>query len=61
MAAWSDNEVSTPNERRSFFRENDAKSSSRSPSIGSFEIWPSFLVSKTLPQKVSDKGIFISL
>ncbi|XP_014291704.1 RUN and FYVE domain-containing protein 2 isoform X2 [Halyomorpha halys] len=56
MAAWSDNEVSSPNERRSFFRENDAKSSSRSPSIGSFEIWPSFLVSKTLPHKVSDKA-----
>ncbi|CAH1405701.1 unnamed protein product [Nezara viridula] len=56
MAAWSDNEVPTPSERRSFFRDNDAKSSSRSPSIGSFEIWPSFLVSKTLPHKISDKA-----
>ncbi|XP_073993149.1 RUN and FYVE domain-containing protein 2-like isoform X2 [Rhodnius prolixus] len=46
MAASSDNETVSPLEKKSYFSNNDNKSTSRSPSIGSFEFLPSFLVSR---------------
>ncbi|KAK9505062.1 hypothetical protein O3M35_009211 [Rhynocoris fuscipes] len=55
MAASSDNETVSPLEKKNFFTNNDSKSTSRSPSIGSFEYLPSFLVSRYHPSRNAPK------